>query len=145
MWHIVGKFSSGVRAKNAMTARTAFPGVSGGFNITEQGVFMKMPLCLAFAAALCLPALPAGAFPFSFNKATPEIMVEACRDDGITLSPVLARAVVEYREANGPFKNPEDVLKVPGMSELMYQQLNPLAESGDVRFNMTDVPGMATY
>ncbi len=72
-------------------------------------------------------------------------MVNGCRDDGITLSPDLAQAVVSYREAHGPFKTPEDLLKVPGMSKLMYQQLSPQDESGDVRFNMTDVPGMATY
>ena len=106
---------------------------------------MKRSVCFVLAAALCLPALPALAFPFSFNKATPEIMVNGCRDDGITLSPELAQAAVSYREAHGPFKTPEDLLKVPGMSKLMYQQLSPLDESGDVRFNMSDVPGMATY
>ena len=42
---------------------------------------------------------------------------------GMTLE--LADAIVEYREDVGPFKKPEDLLKVPGITKDIYQKINP--------------------
>ncbi len=95
--------------------------------------------------ALCLHAGPALAFPFSFNKADPALMVEGCKDDGISLAPALAEAIARYREAHGPFAQSQDLLKVPGMSELMLKQLAPVQEDGDLSFNLSGTPGMRTY
>jgi competence ComEA-like helix-hairpin-helix protein len=41
---------------------------------------------------------------------------------GITLK--IAKAIVEYREEK-PFKKPEDLLNVPGITKDVYKQINP--------------------
>jgi competence ComEA-like helix-hairpin-helix protein len=35
----------------------------------------------------------------------------------------IAKAIVEYRNAKGPFKKPEDLLKVPGITKEVYQKM----------------------
>jgi competence ComEA-like helix-hairpin-helix protein len=42
---------------------------------------------------------------------------------GITAK--IADAIVKYREEVGPFKKPEDLLKVPGITQEVYKQINP--------------------
>jgi competence ComEA-like helix-hairpin-helix protein len=37
----------------------------------------------------------------------------------------LADAIVEYREDVAPFKKPEDLLKVPGITKEIYKKVNP--------------------
>ena len=37
----------------------------------------------------------------------------------------LADAIVEYREDVAPFKKPEDLLKVPGITQEIYKKINP--------------------
>ena len=45
----------------------------------------------------------------------------------------LAEAIVDYRESSGYFKNPEDLLKVPGMTKEVLEQLNPqVGSEGDI-------------
>jgi competence ComEA-like helix-hairpin-helix protein len=45
----------------------------------------------------------------------------------------LAEAIVEYRETSGFFKKPEDLLKVPGMTKEIYDQLDPkVGAEGDL-------------
>ena len=39
---------------------------------------------------------------------------------------VIAKAIVAYREKNGPFKSPEDLLKVPGITDEIFEDLNPV-------------------
>ena len=51
--------------------------------------------------------------------------------DGMTED--LAKAIVEYREKSGFFKNPEDLLNVPGITKNVYKKLNPQTGSeGDL-------------
>jgi competence protein ComEA len=40
--------------------------------------------------------------------------------DGI--GPAKAQAIVEYRQKNGPFRTPEDLLKVQGIGERVLEQ-----------------------
>ncbi|MBW1801724.1 MAG: helix-hairpin-helix domain-containing protein [Deltaproteobacteria bacterium] len=45
----------------------------------------------------------------------------------------LAEAIVKYREKSGFFKKPEDLLKVPGMTKDVYDQLDPqVGSEGDL-------------
>ena len=51
--------------------------------------------------------------------------------DGMTED--LAEAIVEYRDKSGFFKKPEDLLKVPGMTQEVYNKLNPqVGSEGDL-------------
>jgi competence protein ComEA len=38
------------------------------------------------------------------------------------IGPAKAQAIVAYREKNGPFKSPEDLLKVQGIGEKVFDQ-----------------------
>jgi competence ComEA-like helix-hairpin-helix protein len=57
------------------------------------------------------------------NKATAEQLL---RCPGLTLT--LAKAIVEYRAKAGPFKTPEDLLKVKGMTKEILSKVNPKVE-----------------
>ena len=52
------------------------------------------------------------------NIATEEQLMKI---EGMT--PELAKAIIEYRTSNGFFKKPEDLLKVPGMTQAIYDTL----------------------
>jgi competence protein ComEA len=60
------------------------------------------------------------------NKATADQLTRC----GISAS--VAKAIVEYREKSGPFKQPEDLLKVKGMTKEIFNQLNPKVEKGEI-------------
>jgi len=55
-----------------------------------------------------------------FNVSSAENLAKA---PGMNLE--LADAIVEYREDVEPFKKPEDLLKVPGITREIYEQINP--------------------
>src|SRR5438105_15043307 len=42
------------------------------------------------------------------------------------IGPVKAQAIIDYRKANGPFKTPEDVMKVSGIKEGTYAKIKSL-------------------
>src|SRR6266576_5456076 len=42
------------------------------------------------------------------------------------IGPVKAQAIIDYRNANGPFKTPEDVMKVKGIKEGTYGKIKGL-------------------
>ncbi|HOO90224.1 MAG TPA: helix-hairpin-helix domain-containing protein [Syntrophales bacterium] len=77
----------------------------------------------------------------SLNKASAE-EITAIEDAEIPES--LAKAIVEYREKNGPFKDPTDLRKVPGMTDDFYESLNPvLSDDGDVIYDPDAEPALA--
>ncbi len=98
-----------------------------------------MIVCVTFAFAISLlcsgpagaqtktQAKPPAKAPVSakidLNKATLE---QLSRCPG--LNSVLAKAIVEYREKSGPFKKPEDLLKVKGITKELLNKLNPKIE-----------------
>jgi competence protein ComEA len=61
------------------------------------------------------------------NKATAE-QLSTC--PGIT--PALAKAIVEYRTKSGPFKTPEDLLKVKGITKDILNRIKPKVEKDTV-------------
>jgi competence protein ComEA len=70
-----------------------------------------MKYCLSLFAFLLAGAVVAG--PVDVNTADAETL--SAELEGIGMSK--ATAIVEYREANGPFKSPDDLILVKGIGE----------------------------
>lgn len=73
---------------------------------------MKTPIRLLALLVACLP-LWAFAGPVDINTANAETL--SAELDGVGMSK--AKAIVEYREKHGPFKNPEDLSLVKGIGD----------------------------
>lgn len=79
----------------------------------------------------------------SFNKAPASDFTQI---QIVTVSEALANAIVSYREANGPYKTPEDLKKIPGMTDDIFEGLDPIEEDGDIIFEKAGGPeGMNAY
>ncbi|WFS61793.1 helix-hairpin-helix domain-containing protein [Pseudodesulfovibrio thermohalotolerans] len=77
----------------------------------------------------------------SFNTASVEDLMAI---EDIDVPEELAKAIVDYRKANGAFKSAEDMLKVPGMTQDFMEELNPqVTEDGDVVFDPDAEPALA--
>lgn len=73
-------------------------------------------LLLSFVAAL---AFVSSAFAaVDINTATPQ-QLEALKGIG----PEKAKAIVDYRQKNGPFKTADDLMKVPGIKQGTYNKI----------------------
>ena len=70
--------------------------------------------------ALIVSLLPAVAWGGPVNINTADAGTLARELEGI--GPAKAQAIVEYRQKNGPFKTPEDLLKVQGIGERVLEQ-----------------------
>jgi competence protein ComEA len=82
---------------------------------------MHDPKLRTLVQALILALLPAGAAlagPVNLNSADASTLAKEL--DGI--GPAKAQAIVEYRQKNGPFRSPEDLLKVDGIGEKVLEQ-----------------------
>ena len=80
---------------------------------------------------LILSLLPVGAAlagPVNLNSADAATLAREL--DGI--GPAKAQAIVEFRQKNGPFRSPEDLLKVDGIGERVLEQ-----NRGNIRLNGT--------
>ena len=73
---------------------------------------MKTTIRLLTLLVACLP-LWAFAGPVDINTANAETL--SAELDGVGMSK--AKAIVEYREKHGPFKNPEDLSLVKGIGD----------------------------
>jgi competence protein ComEA len=65
-----------------------------------------------------MPVASAWAGPVNVNTADATTIAREL--DGI--GPAKAQAIVEYRQKNGPFKTPEDLLKVDGIGDKVLDQ-----------------------
>ena len=68
----------------------------------------------------------------SLNKAT---VKELMGIEDIRLPEKLCKAIVDYRTKNGPFKDPLDLRKVPGMTNAWFEKLNPVKKDGDIVYD----------
>ena len=93
---------------------------------------------------VCLLALFAGTAMaegiVSMNKAS---VAELTAIEDIDVPEDIAQAIVKYREANGPYQYPEDLQKVPGMTQDFLEELNPQEMDGDVVFDPDAEPALA--
>ena len=79
----------------------------------------------------------------SFNRATVKAFMGL---EDVDIPEEVAKAMVEYREKNGPYKSPEDLLKVPGMTEDLFEELEPMeGDDGDVIYELPAGAGMPSY
>lgn len=75
----------------------------------------------------------------SLNKAT---AAELQNIEEVSLPAALCKAIVDYRIKHGPFKDREDLNKVPGMTGAWMNQLNPTNRNGDVVYDPDAEPVM---
>ncbi|MBG0776125.1 MAG: helix-hairpin-helix domain-containing protein [Desulfovibrionaceae bacterium] len=76
----------------------------------------------------------------SFNKATAE---QIATMDDVEIPMELAKSIVKYRDEHGPFKTPDALLNVPGMTNDYLEELNPVLKDGDVVHDPDAVPALA--
>jgi competence protein ComEA len=78
----------------------------------------------------------------SLNKATVE---ELMAIEDVEMSEELAKSIVAHREKNGPFKSATDLTTVPGMTNDVLEDLNPVeSEDGsDVVYDPDAEPALA--
>lgn len=95
------------------------------------------------ALFLMLLAMPLTAFAadLNFNTAGSDEIAEML--EGIADKDV-ADAIVAYRTANGPFQQPEDLMKVPGFRPAMYNEIKPVKQGNDIIFE-DNATGMHSY
>ena len=90
-------------------------------------------LALLLVAALILlcssgAAVAQNAAKASLNKASAARLAKV---PGVNQA--LAKAIVDYRTKNGPFKKPDDLLKVPGMTQDILKKMSLQVDSkGDI-------------
>lgn len=70
---------------------------------------------LTIVAGLAITATAAE--QININTATKEELMQL---EGV--GSAYAQKIIEYREANGPFENPEDITKVKGIGESTYKK-----------------------
>ena len=60
-------------------------------------------------------------FPININKANLEELQVLPK-----IGPAMAKRIVEFRQANGPFKNTSEIMNVKGIGKKTYQKLKDL-------------------
>lgn len=68
----------------------------------------------------------------SLNKCTVKDLMSI---EDFQMPEKLSKAIVEYRTKNGPFKDPLDLRKVPGMTNAWFEKLNPVKKDGDIVYD----------
>jgi competence protein ComEA len=68
----------------------------------------------------------------SLNKCTVKDLQSI---EDFKLPEALCKAIVDYRTKNGPFKEPLQLRKVPGMTNAWFEKLNPVLKGGDVVYD----------
>jgi len=104
--------------------------------------YISLLCALMLGAILCAGVASAESGIVNLNKATQE-EISALFVDELGLPEGLAKALVDYRTANGPFKASDDLLKVPGMTQDFIEDINPQVKDGDVIYDPDAEPALA--
>ena len=106
--------------------------------ITNKYIAAILILLLGIAL---MPAVKAHAEGIvSLNTATVE---EIMAIEDIDIPEELAKSIVDYRTQHGKFTKPEDLIKVPGMTQDFLEELNPVLKDGDVVYDPDAEPALA--
>ncbi len=83
----------------------------------KRQMWVALGLVMIFIFAMTLPAT-AGDSPakININTATADELAQLKR-----VGPAYAARIVEYREQNGPFQKPEDIMKVRGIGPKTWE------------------------
>ena len=85
-------------------------------------------LFVAIAFVLCsgVFALAKDEVKININKATVKELTKLKQ-----VGPKVAGKIVDFREKNGPFRKPEDIMKVPGIGPKIFEQNKDMIVVGD--------------
>jgi len=114
---IVGKNSPGAGRRRWLTA--GFPSTfnhQGGRKMHRKTALWTMVLALGLVLAFGAAATAAEGAKIDLNKATVEELTTLDR-----IGEVVAQRIVDYREQNGPFATIEDLKKVKGIGEKVFE------------------------
>lgn len=122
----------GSRVQDAITA-------AGGTLEGADLASVNLVTLLEDGTKLTIPFMPTESptsAPQDFSRAQPTIttssLININTADQATLEtlpkigPSLARAIIEYRQAHGPFKKIEDIMDVPGIGEKIFELIRNL-------------------
>jgi len=89
-------------------------------------------IIIAMAVLIGFIAMPAGAA--DKPAATQAININTATVDQLKtlngIGDVIAARIIEYREANGPFKVPEDIMKVKGIGDKKFEKIKDIITVG---------------
>ncbi len=102
-----------IPATPAVPAKPAMPTIPATPAIPVKPAMPTVP------AVPATPALPAAAQVIDLNTASAAELEKGLKGIG----PVKAAAIVEYREAHGPFKSVNDLTQVPGIKDKALEKL----------------------
>jgi competence protein ComEA len=91
--------------------------VNGAHTQSREGMKMKQLMKLGAIAGLLFTAT-AQAGPVNINTADEKTLEKELTGVG----PAKAAAILEYREANGPFTSAADIKQVEGIGDAIYEQ-----------------------
>ncbi len=92
------------------------------------GIEITMPFVAPTAVRDGGAAPPAGAAQLvDINAASPAELANALPGIG----PVLSERIIAYRDANGPYVRPDQLMAVAGIGPVTYERLRPLITVGE--------------
>lgn len=103
--------------------------------------FKQIALALCFLLLVMAQAVTADEKIVSLNKASLTELKALFEE--LDLPEELANSIEAYRKSNGPFKTPEDLIKVPGMTQDLIEEINPQVIDGDVVYDPDAEPALA--
>jgi competence protein ComEA len=82
----------------------------------KMKVLLVLSVVAAFIMVLSGPAFAGDVKKININKAPLEELIQLKR-----IGPKYAKRIIEYREKNGPFKAPQDIMKVKGIGQRTFE------------------------
>ncbi|MBU3948499.1 MAG: helix-hairpin-helix domain-containing protein [Proteobacteria bacterium] len=77
--------------------------------------FVSLCVVIAFVLASGISAFAKDEVKININKATVQELTKLKK-----VGTKVAKKIVDYREKNGPFAKPEDIMKVPGIGQKIF-------------------------